>query len=159
MPRGSQSTTGYWVVVSLLCVFGLISIFSIGMPLLLLGVTLAAVAPWRTQRAVLWPAVTAVLTFVVGYILVAPLSCSSAWSSTLPTHSATRPAQSTTCTNVLGIDYSGDGLYNPSLGPAVLAGLALSVTAATTVRMILTRRERHASQPQEATPMLSDDVD
>ena len=159
MSRGSRSTTGYWVVVSLLCVFGLIAIFSIGMPLLLLGVTLAVVAPWRTQRAVLWPAVTAVLAFVVGYILVAPLSCSSTESLTLPTQSTTRPAQSTTCTNVLGIDYSGDGLYNPSLGPALLTGLTLSLVAAMTVRVILTRRDRHASPPQEATSMLSDDVD
>lgn len=133
MPRGSQSTTGYWVVVSLLCLLGLIGIFSIGMPLLLLGVTLAVVAPWRTQRAVLWPAVTAVVAFIVGYILVAPLGCSSIAASTLPTQSTTLRAQSTTCTNVLGIDYSGDGFYNPSLGPAVLAGLTLSVVA-TTVR-------------------------
>ncbi len=141
MPRDSQAATGYWVVVLLLCLFGLIGIFSIGMPLLLLGVTLAVVAPWRTQRTVLWPAVTAVVTFVVGYILVAPLSCSSTGSLTVPTQSMTPPAQSTTCSNVLGINYSGEGLYNPSLVPALLTGLALSVLVATTVRVALSRRE------------------
>lgn len=141
MPRGLRGNPVYWVVVAILCLVGFIGIFSIGMPLLLLGVTLAVVAPWRNQRAVLWPAVTAVVGLVIGYVLVVPLSCSTTASSTLPVHSTNLPVQSTTCTNVLGIDYSGAGLYNPSLLPALLAGLALSVVAAATVWVCLKRRE------------------
>ncbi|CAN5242718.1 hypothetical protein BH24ACT1_BH24ACT1_02030 [soil metagenome] len=129
-------TASYWVLVSALCLFGIMGIFSIGMPFLLLGITLAVVAPWRTQAAVLWPAVAAVVALVVGFILVTPLGCTSSASSA----SSDLSTQTTTCTNVLGIDYSGDGLYNPSLLPALLAGLALSVLAAATVRVVLKRR-------------------
>lgn len=152
MPRDSQATTAYWIVVFLLCLFGLIGIFSIGMPLLLLGVTLAVVAPWRSQRAVLWPAVTAVVSFVVGYVLVAPLGCSSTSSKAVANHqSTTASAQSTTCNNVLGINYSGDGSYNPSLLPALLAGIAVSILVAMTVRVILSRREHPRPAPHQAT--------
>ena len=151
MPRDSQATTAYWIVVLLLCLFGLIGIFSIGTPLLLLGVTLAVVAPWRNQRAVMWPAVTAVVSFVVGYLLVAPLGCSSTSSQAVAAQSTTASARSTTCSNVLGINYSGDGSYNPSLLPALLAGIALSILVATTVRVILSRREHPRPAPHQAT--------
>ncbi len=131
MVHDSEGAVGYWVLVSLLWLFGVISIFSIGMPLLLLGATLAVVAPWRGQPAVLWPAVTAVVALVVGYVLVAPLGCTTAL-----------PDGTTTCTNLLGIDYTGGGSYNPSLVPALLAGLVLAVLTAATVRVILRRRQR-----------------
>ena len=139
----SDATAGYWVLVFVLCVFGIVGIFSIGMPFLLLGLTLAVVAPWRRQPEVLWPAVTAVVAFVAGFILVAPLGCSTSPSSASSPSAASSdlPTQTTTCTNVLGIDYSGPGLYNPSQWPALLAGLALCALAATAVRVVLVRRE------------------
>lgn len=130
----SGRTATYWALVAALCLFGIVGIFSIGMPFLLLGITLAVVTPWRRQPAVLWPAVTAVVAFTAGFILVTPLGCSTSASSDFS-------VQHTTCTNVLGIDYSGPGLYNPSQWPALLAGLALSALAAATVRVILKRRD------------------
>ncbi len=138
---------GYWIVVAVLCLFGFVGIFSVGMPFLLLGITLAVVAPWRRQRAVLWPAVTAVVGFVVGYVLVAPLSCSTSATSADPQLllNPVPPARTTSCTNLLGIGYSGSGSYGPSLWPAVLCALALSVAAAATVRVSLTRPRRAAS--------------
>ena len=148
MARDSDGSAGYWVVVSLLCVFGVVGIFSVGMPFLLLGVTLAAVSPWRAQRAVLWPAVTAVVGFVVGYILVAPLSCTA-------TASSAAPGQSTTCTNVLGIDYSGAGVYNPSLVPALLAGVTVSVAAAAAFRVVLKRQEVRRHRLRDASPTVA----
>jgi len=155
MARDSDGSAGYWVVVSLLCVFGVAGIFSVGMPFLLLGVTLAAVSPWRAQRAVLWPAVTAVVGFVVGYILVAPLSCRATASSVVPGQSTTVPGQSTTCTNVLGIDYSGTGVYNPSLVPALLAGLTVSVAAAAAFRVVLKRKEVRRHRLRDASPTVA----
>ena len=137
----SGRTASYWALVGALCLFGIVGIFSIGMPFLLLGITLALVAPWRTQPAVLWPAVTAVVAFVAGFVLVTPLGCSTSPSAP-SAPSSDLPAQTTTCTNVLGIDYSGPGLYNPSQWPALLAGLALSALAAATVRAIVRRRDR-----------------
>ena len=137
----SVRTASYWALVAALCLFGIVGMFSIGMPFLILGITLAVVAPWRTQPAVLWPAVAAVVAFVAGFILVTPLGCSTSASSASSV-STDLPDQTTTCTNVLGIDYSGQGLYNPSLLPALLAGLALSVLAAATVRVMLKRRDR-----------------
>lgn len=142
----SDRTAGYWALVFILCVFGIVGIFSIGMPFLLLGLTLAVVAPWRRKPEVLWPAVTAVVAFVAGFLLVTPLGCSTSASSSSSASSPSSapsdlPTQTTTCTNVLGIDYSGPGLYNPSQWPALLAGLALSAVAAATVRVILKRRD------------------
>lgn len=134
-----SSSPGYWVLVSGLCIFGVIGIFSIGMPFLLLGVTLAVVAPWRTRPAVLWPAVAGVVALVVGYVALAPLSCTAEASEL--------SAERTTCSNALGIDYSGGEDYMPSLVPAVLAGLVLSLLVTTAVRMILRKRDRRRPEP------------
>ena len=154
MPGGSDGSPGYWVVVLVLCLLAVPLIFSIGMPLLLLAITLAAVAPWRTQRALLWPAVTAVVAFVAGYLLVAPLGCSTSASvvdSKLLPHGSEVEAQSTSCSSVLGIDYSGAGAYNPSLLPALVAGLALSVLAAGVVRVLLKRIDDGGRPVQDAS--------
>lgn len=110
LSRDADRTATYWALVAVLCLFGLFGIFSIGAPFLLLGLTLAVVAPWRRRPAVLWPAVGSVVAFMVGFILVTPLGCTTSAS-------AESVAQTTTCNNALGINYSGSGLYDPSLLP------------------------------------------
>jgi hypothetical protein len=112
----------YWVVVGVLIAFGMVAIFSIGAPFFLLGLVLAALSPWRRDVRVMAPAIAAVVGLVAGYVLVAPLGCTATGTST--------GASFTTCRNLVGISYSGSGLYNPSLLPALLAGLAMGVLAA-----------------------------
>ena len=140
LSRAADRTATYWAFVAALCLFGLFGIFSIGAPFLLLGLTLAVVAPWRRRPAVLWPAVGSVVAFIVGFILVMPLGCSTSPSVESASPSGELVAQTTTCNNALGINYSGSGLYSPSLLPALLAGLVLTLLAAASIRLIVKRR-------------------
>jgi lysylphosphatidylglycerol synthetase-like protein (DUF2156 family) len=136
--RNRVGTAAYWGVAVLLVGFGFLGLFSIGAPFLLTGVAMIVVSPWRTRREVLWPALVGVWAFVLGYVLVAPLAC----TSTVMAVTAGSPVavSHTTCTNILGIDYSGTGIYNPSLVPAALAGVAAGAAGALTTRFLLRRR-------------------
>jgi hypothetical protein len=136
--RNRVGTAAYWGVAVLLAGFGFLGLFSIGAPFLLTGVAMMVVSPWRTRREVLWPALVGVWAFVLGYVLVAPLGCTS--TAVAVTAASPVPQSHTTCTNVLGIDYSGIGIYNPSLVPAVLAGLAAGAAGALATRFLLRRR-------------------
>lgn len=121
----------YWLLTWALIAFGVITGFSIGIPFLLLGLALALLAPVRQRAAVFWPVLAGVAAFVVAYVLVSPLGCSS-W-----TRDSSPPF--TSCTNAIGIEYSGWGDYEPSHVPALLAGLAAGAALATLVRVAVRR--------------------
>jgi hypothetical protein len=94
-----------------------------------------AVLPWRDRRGVLAAAIVAPWAFTVGYVLFAPLGCSAAGTGP-PDLAEAR----TTCTNVIGIDYSGGDVYRAPLMPAVAAGLGLAAIALMALRAALRRR-------------------
>jgi hypothetical protein len=131
-------TAAYWAGAILLVGFGFLALFSIGAPFLLTGLAMMVVSPWRTRGEVLWPTLVGVWAFVLGFVLVAPLGC----TSTAMAVTAGSPAAEshTTCTNILGIDYSGTGIYNPSLAPAVFAGMAAGAGGALATRFLLRHR-------------------
>jgi hypothetical protein len=110
----------YWSIVLFLIVFGFLGLLSIGLPFLLLGITLAIMWPRRRATGVIASGVAAIAGFTLGYILVAPLGCSA-------TARSIRSGSHTVCSNILGINYSGTGLYNPSLFPALIAGIVVAV--------------------------------
>jgi hypothetical protein len=132
----------YLTLAILLVLFGFVAIFSIGAPLLVLGLTLLGLFPYRSRATVFWPWLSGVISFFVGYVLVAPLHCS--------TRQVVEPVGRngahvggeaiTTCFNLLGIDYSGVNAYNPPLWPALLAGLALAGAVAAGLFLLLRRR-------------------
>jgi hypothetical protein len=128
----------YWSGAVLLTVFGFLGQFSMGAPFFLTGVAMLAVGRWRHRPEILWSALVGVWAFVIGYILVAPLGCTSTVDAVL--QGQPQALSHTTCTNALGIDYSGTGTYNPSLAPAFLAGLTIGVLGAFLTRRLLTRR-------------------
>ena len=132
----------YWTGAVVLIVFGFVGIFSIGAPFLLTGIAMLAVGRWRRNPAVVWPALVGVWLLVLGYVLVAPLTCtSSAVPATVSGNAHVGPLLGhTTCTNLLGIDYSGGGIYNPSLMPAFLAGLGAGAVGAFVTRRLFARR-------------------
>jgi hypothetical protein len=135
----SVRTVAYWALVAVLATVGLLGVLTIGAPFLLLGVVLAVVGPHRHRRAVFWPVVVGVVAFVGGFVLIAPVGC------TATSHASSAGASTggqTTCTNVVGIDYSGVGLYRPSLIPALLAGLASCAVAAALTGLLVRRRGR-----------------
>lgn len=119
----------YWAGVIALILFGYLAIFSIGAPFFLLGVMLAALFPWRERRGVLATGMSVILGLVVGYVLVAPLSCTG---TSVAAAGGALSEGTTTCSNLLGIKYEGAGFYNPSLLPALFAGIALAAVAGVT---------------------------
>jgi hypothetical protein len=140
----THSRTGaiaYWAFVVFLIVFGFLGLLSIGLPFLLLGITLAILSERRDETGVIAAGVAAVLGFAIGYILVAPLGCTS--SSAAP-----GSISHTVCSNILGIDYSGTGIYNPSLLPGLIAGLIMAVLFANVTWWLIRRiASRHTPPP------------
>jgi hypothetical protein len=131
---GRAGSIAYWAGAAVLMMFGFVAIFSIGAPFLLTGAAMVVVGPLRHRREVLWPALLAVWSFVVAYVLVAPLGCTGSSLPLVGTTDLAQQAGRTTCTNVLGIDYSGGGVYNPPLMPALLVGLSVAVIVALVAR-------------------------
>jgi hypothetical protein len=137
----------YWALVVVLIAFGVVTIFSIGAPFLLLGLMFAVLSPWRDRPGVIWAGFGVVFGFVLGYVLVAPLSCHS--STFLEIDGSVREA-TVRCTNLLGIPYEGTGNYNPSLLPGFLAGIALAVIASATAWVLTRKRSPSPPRPDLA---------
>ncbi len=131
----------YWAGAIVLVAFGYPALFGIGAPFLLTGLAMLIVGPWRGRATVLWPTLVGVWSFVLGYILVAPLYCTATAGPVAP---GAPFVQHTTCTNVLGIDYSEAGNYNPSLLPGFIAGLMAGAMGAVLTRRVIARRRRSA---------------
>jgi formate-dependent nitrite reductase membrane component NrfD len=126
-----EDVRGAWAYAALavgLVLFGIVGLFSIGAPFLLTGLAMLVCFPWRRRPDVLWPALAGVWGLTLGYILVAPLSCTST-------------DVGTTCNGLL-LDYSGGPSYNAPLLPALLVGLATAVASGLLVRMLVRRRRR-----------------
>lgn len=130
-----------WALVVFLIGFGFLGLLSIGLPFLLLGITLAILARRRHETGVIAAGVAAIVGFTLGYILVVPLNCTM-------TESSLHPGAHTVCSNILGINYSGAGIYNPSVLPPVIAGLVLAVLFANGTRWLARRiASRHTPPP------------
>ena len=128
----------YWVATLALIVLGFLTGFSIGVLLLPIGLAMAVLGPFRQRPLIFWPPMAAVLAFLVGYVAVAPLICAA--------DGGVGTGSTTLCSSLIGIGYSGTGAYNPSLLPAVLAGLALAALVGLLVLGFLWRTTRHASR-------------
>ena len=127
--RYRLGTMAYWATAVLFVGFGYLALFSIGAPFLLTGITTMVVSPWRSRPEVLWPALVGVWASVLGYVLVAPLSCE--------TSSGMDPI--TVCTHVFGFRWYGG---NPSLLPAFITGIISAGVGVAVTRHLLTRRRR-----------------
>ena len=130
-----------WVYVALalgLVLFGIAGLLSIGAPFLLTGLAMLVCFPWRRRQDILWPALASVWGLTLGYILVAPLGCTTSARAV----GGVTSGGGTTCIGLL-FDYSGGPSYNAPLLPAFLVGLASAAAAALLVRMVATRRTRN----------------
>lgn len=136
---------GYWITAMLLIVFATLTGFSIGIPFLCLGLALVVLAPFKDRAPIFVPSVVALVAFFIGYIIVAPLGCTMSESIEVSSSggvTSVSPA-ATTCSNVIGIDYSGTGIYNPPLWPAALGGVAAAALAGAVAFFFL---RRHSSR-------------
>lgn len=111
----------YWVASLSLIAFGVVAMFSIGRPFLLVGLAMLILGPLRNRPVLFWPPLVAVIAYNVCYWAVAPFACTAT--------EAVGGTSTTICSSLIGIDYSGSGIYNPSLDPANQAGLLLAAIA------------------------------
>ena len=116
---------GYWITTFGLIVFGFVGMLSIGRPFLLVGLALLLLSPLRTRPAAFWPPLAAVIAWNVGYLAIAPMTCTA--TQTVGVGSSGASESSTVCSSLTGIVYSGRGVYNPPLEPANQAALLLAV--------------------------------
>lgn len=112
---------GYWAASIGFIAFGVAAMFSIGRPFFLVGLAMLILGPLRRRPVLFWPPLAAVIAYNVGYWAVAPLYCTAT--------EAAGGTSTTTCSSLIGIGYSGSGIYNPSLDPANQAGLVLAAIA------------------------------
>ena len=126
----------YWIASLGLIVFGVVGMFSIGRPFFLVGLAMLILGPLRRRPVLFWPPLLAVIAYNVGYWAVAPLSCTA-----IETVGGT---STTTCSWLIGIGYSGAGMFNPSLDLANQVGLVLAALVFVVVLAATSRRARAA---------------
>jgi hypothetical protein len=136
--RRPRSWVGYWLVVAVLIGFGMVAIFSIGAPFLLLGLTLAIFGPWRDRPTVVWTAVAAVVGFVIGVLVALPWSCGKSVGPFDPEtgHRVIRSMGS--CSTAIGLFHYDSA--SPSYVPGLLVAGVLAVVAAVAVHRSVIRR-------------------
>jgi hypothetical protein len=127
----------YWLCACALISFGFLAALSVGVPFLLVGLTMAAVWPLRRRPQIMWPVLAGVTVFSAVFLLVAPIEC----SRTVVSSQAVEQEEAS-CPSFAGIHYSGAGDYEPSLLPALLAGLGAAGIAAGTTRVLVARSHR-----------------
>jgi hypothetical protein len=135
-----RRSVGYSVVAGLLIAFGVVGILSIGLPFLIVGVLLLALAPYRHRPEVFWPPLVAVVVWTTMDLVIAPWGCSQSASSTLgAVGTAHTVVGREICRTVFGVHVSS-GI----LAPALIA-LAVAVAAAVATRVVLVRRPRRSA--------------
>jgi len=149
-PSGKAGSVSYWALVTCLLVFGYLALFSIGVPFFLLGLVLAVLFPFRHRVAVVGAGVASVIGFTAGYLLVAPLGCTS--SSTASLDGGKSVMGRTTCNSLLGWNYSGRSIYNPSLLPALMTAIVAAALFATVVYRSLRPLNRPSRNESTTAP-------
>jgi hypothetical protein len=132
---------GYWLVALVLTAFGFIAGFSIGPPFFVVGVAMLILGPVCARPRAFWPALVAVLAFVIAAILVVPLYCVAT--------SDAGGISTTVCSSIIGPSWSGTGLYNPppaAFEVALRDGLTAGVVAAMATWAWISLRRRAAAR-------------
>ncbi len=132
------------MLTAALIVFGVFGFFSVGLPFLALGFTLAVLSGARRLPHVFWPPIVGVILFFVTYVLLAPLGCrTSATEAEVvgPGNVEVTPTfnqQRITCDRLVLPDTVGT--ENPPLWPAALAAVAAAFGGANLARLAILRR-------------------
>jgi len=130
---------GYWIAALLLVAFGFITGFSIGPPFLIVGLAMLVLGPLRRWPRLYWPPLVGVLAFILSVVLVVPMYCTATAEVGQVSH--------TVCSSVVGLSWSGTGLYNPppeAFDLALRIGTAGGIGAAIVTFVSLTLRRHRA---------------
>ena len=130
MEAASPKGTGlkYWLFVLVLVAFGFLTIFSFGLYFWFMALALILLSPFRSRPTIFVPGIALFLGFLVGYVLIAPWSCSQSFTSNPTTGQET--LSPVVCISPVGIEYSGQEPFEPSRTPALIAGSITGVVAA-----------------------------
>ena len=137
-------TVLYVAIALILIAFGYLALFSIGWPFALTGILMLALIGERRRAKVLAPALAWPWAFTLGYILVAPLGCSTSAMPQIAEGGRASVEGSTRC-NAVFFTYAGGADYSPPLLPALLTGVALATAASLAIRWSLRRRQIQGS--------------
>jgi hypothetical protein len=144
-------TVLYVAIALILIAFGYLALFSIGWPFALTGILMLALIGERRRAKVLAPALAWPWAFTLGYILVAPLGCSTSAMPQIAEGGRASIEGSTRC-NAVFFTYAGGADYSPPLLPALLTGVALATAASLAMSWALRRRQNRgataASEPE-----------
>jgi hypothetical protein len=132
----------YLAVAIALVLFGYLALFSIGFPFLLTGLLMLALVAFRRRVEIMAPAVLWPWVFTLGYVLVAPLGCTT--SATPMVVNGVGAVEGATRCNAFIFSYAGDAPYSPPIWPALLFGAALATGVALLVRRAIRRRRTPA---------------
>lgn len=136
----------YWILSLGLLSFGVIGLASIGRPFAIIGLAMLILGRLRKRPMLFWPPLAAVVAWNVGFLAIAPFSCTA--TATVGVGTTGTDEGMTVCTSLVGISYSGRGIYNPSLEPANQLALLMSALAFVVALASVRWRMRHGrSQP------------
>ena len=133
-------TALYIAIAVILIIFGYLALFSIGWPFALTGILMLALIGQRHRFDVLAPALAWPWVLTIGYLLVAPIGCTS---TAVP--SGTEAVEGWTRCDSLFLTYAGPTPYRPPLLPALLTGVALATAASLAIQWTLRRRGNRRS--------------
>ena len=108
----------YVAVAVALVVFGCLALFSIGFPFALTGLLMLALFRSRGRREVIVPALAWPWAFTLGYVLVAPLGCTTSVTATSIAAAPVETAAASTRCDALFLTYAGGASYDPAILPA-----------------------------------------
>ena len=137
-------TVLYVAVALILLAFGYLALFSIGWPFALTGILMLALIGERRRANVLAPALAWPWAFTLGYLLVAPIGCSTSAMPQIADGGRASVEGSTRC-NALFLTYAGGADYSPPLLPALLTGVALATAASLAISWAIRRRQSRGS--------------
>ena len=135
----------YWITSLALIAFGVVAMFSIGRPFLLVGLAMLVLGPLRRRPVLFWPPIAAVVAWNVAFMAIAPSMCTTTQSIGAGNPGGGLSESTTMCSNLIGITYRGSGVFNPSLEPANQAALfvaAVTFVVVLVVQIGLTRARR-----------------
>jgi hypothetical protein len=139
----------YWVIVVSLLVLGFLSMFTIGLAVLLVAAAMIVLSPFRSRPRVWWSGMALVVGYLVGYAAVAPWGCSQ--TATFDVAAGVAEEAPTVCRSLTGIEYTGPDGFEPSKTPGVIAGVTLGVLAAWAVWIRIGAHQRMAESDVDAT--------
>jgi hypothetical protein len=130
----------YWIASLALIGFGIVGAASIGQPFFLVGLAMVLLGAFRERPLIFWPPLLAVIAYNLAFLAAAPFYCAA--------RSTVGSTSTTVCSSLIGLRYTGEGDYNPSLMPAVWVGLTFAAVTALAVLAFLlsTRRTRSSAR-------------